>query len=75
MIGAVVIQEGPNSWDVIGGGETLATRATALGALAFVKTRDADLAMAAGRNVVTVVSWQPTTDAGARIVRAVAGLR
>lgn len=73
---AVAIQEDTNStWVVIGRDETLAVKKSAMDALAFVKRRDADLSAAAGRNVVTVVSWHTISDIGARIVRAVAGLR
>jgi hypothetical protein len=68
-----MIQEEVNGWAVVSGDETLATTKTAVDALAFVKKRDADLAMAAGRNVLTVVHWHTTSSIGARIVRAVAG--
>lgn len=70
----VIIQECAETWEVISGTASVSCR-SAMGALALVKKQDADLAMATGRKVVSVVAWHVSSDIGARAVKIVAGLR
>lgn len=66
---AVRIAECPNHWELTDNYGLRENHPTAAEALRAVKACDAILA-ASGISVITVITWEPTTSMGQRVVRA-----